>query len=324
MNVLAHHMVHIAERLAFVGDDAAKAALVRRAHSQWDHQPQYQWVEMDEVITTRKTISVSRLQQETFFHIPDEAVESRCTSCGVRLSVEVLSSQDGCCEACSVSYDLDLDWPAMDDVVSAGKTLHRTDSQMPDVWPPQGFVADPANESIYDMLDMDADPIDSKDTIIAPGVSKHWSNEKEMALELPEASTGSGFPELLHGSPGVGKTMTSESISEHYFTEFDIYSSANSNKIYSTPRLGSEKTPVAYGKGRSYTCLKTKRVVDEVSSSDWDSNESSPPDTMEIPVSDECDFGNDFAIPASFQLISHSIIRSNSSPDDSNRYKLLV
>ena len=52
MNVLAHHMIYIAERLAFVHGDATKAALIESAHSQWGRQPRFQWVEQDDAINT--------------------------------------------------------------------------------------------------------------------------------------------------------------------------------------------------------------------------------------------------------------------------------
>ena len=50
MNVLAHHMIYIADRLAFVNGDAPKAALIETAHSQWGRQPQFEWVGWNDVV----------------------------------------------------------------------------------------------------------------------------------------------------------------------------------------------------------------------------------------------------------------------------------
>ena len=331
MNVLAHHMVYIAERLAFAGDDTAKAALVRRAHSQWDHQPQYQWVERDEVITTRETISVSRLQQETFLHIADEAVESRCTSCGVRLSVEVLSSHDGCCEACSVSYDQGLHWLAMDNVVSAGNMFHQTDSQTSGPWVPQGFAVDQIDKSIHDMLNMHENPADSRDNAIVPGVWNHRSNRKEMTWNTPEAWRPSGFMQIRSGAPGVGNLMTRESIYEHIPDKLDIYPSTRLN-MSSTPPPRTDNMLAALKHFRSCEAGTTARSPHTLRSSDVYIKKKAREKrkysiakyTREIPVSNESNFDNDYTKPADPPFGSHSMVRSKSPPIHSNCHKLLV
>ena len=233
--------------------------------------------------------------------VANKQVESSCNLCGVPHSVESLSSDDGFCEACSAICKLDSGWEQLEHLKNIDGTLAQV------------FDNNLANESRDDLLDIEAISADSGDSAIEPMASDGW---------LGGGSCGCGsraglrrFKKLPVGKiGGGGKTVGLDLSSYPNLSTEDLLTPG----IGSDPWLESDNTAVprrtSRTSGSAYGAKKkgrTSRIPGNVYGAE------EPDDFLNF-------LDYDSPRPLNLSFRTHSIVRSNSPPDDSNLQKLLV
>lgn len=226
-------------------------------------------------------------------------------------------------------HDVDLHGPAMKDIMSGGETLYRTDSQKLGTGAPQGSAVDQANEPVQGMSRMHPNPAHSRNSASTPWVSDNWPSQGGMTSDIPPTSRGQRVMKKFSGRNLLSIWSSLHSCApltdikkpfEHTSAIFPLYSTLD---LSTDDMLASEMlSDQSLETGTTAICRRVSGISSTVDGTVKTSNVLSLHGGGEIARLDDFDY--DRHRPSTLSYSSHSIVRSDSPLDDSNRHKLLV